>query len=190
MKKPSFLEHPLSKRILVEQFQPLRILFYVHLLSFLIPSLHLSLKTSLFIFNNIPLLIIANIPFVIFIEYDKLRKKSKLEAFSWLLLFFIGLLGVEFVGLAVHTHTSFFDPQDPEIFFWNVIALLFTGIGGFVLTITNYVGEKLNERITLSRKQQKIIPFFLLFIAILLNIYSMYVNPQWGYFFNYLDSLF
>ena len=177
----------------MEQFQPLRIIFYVHLVSFIVgfivPELHLSPDTSIFIFNSIPILIAANIPFVIFIEYEKLRKKSISSAFVWIFMFFVGLLAVEFIGIAVHTHTSFFDQSDPEIIYWNMIALLFTGIGGFLLTITNYIGEKLDEKIKLTRKQQKIISFFLLLIAILVNIYSMQMNPQWESFFNYIHTL-
>lgn len=181
--------HPLSKKIIIEQFYPLRIIFYIHLTSFFIPELHLSLKTSIFIFNMIPILVVANIAMVIFLEYDKLRKKTILFAFLYLLLLFIGLLAVEFLGIAVHTHTSFFDPHDPEVIYWNMVALLFTGIGGYLLPVTNYIGEKLDEKYTLSRKQQKIISVFLLLIAILLNIYSMQVNPQWENFFNYVTAL-
>lgn len=187
------LGHPLLKQLIAEQVQPLRILFYVYLVSFtvgyFVPQFHMSNETSLFIFNNVPILILANIPFVIFIEYDKLRKKGFISAFLWILLFFIGLIGVEFIGVAVHAQTSFHDPHDPKVMYWNGIALLFSGIGGFAITITNYIGEKLNKKIILSRRQQKIIPFFLLFIAILLNVYSIQVNPQWENFFNYIQSL-
>lgn len=181
--------HRLSKKIIIEQFYPLRIIFYIHLVSFFIPELHLSFQSSIFIFNMVPVLVVANIAMVIFLEYDKLRKKTILSAFTYLLLLFVGLLAVEFLGIAVHTHTSFFDPHDAEIIYWNMIALLFTGIGGFMLPVTNYIGEKLDEKYTLSRKKQKIISVFLLLIAILLNVYSMYVNPQWGNFFNYVTTL-
>ena len=185
--------HPLTKQLIAEQVQPLRILFYVYLVSFtagyFIPEFHLNRDASQFIFDNVLILILANIPFVIFIEYDKLSKKGWISASLWILLFFISLIGVEFVGVAVHTQTSFHDQHDPDVIYWNGIALIFSGIVGFVLTITNYIGEKLDKKITLTRRQQKIILFFLLFIVILLNIYSMQVNPQWENFFNYLQTL-
>ncbi|MGY5148637.1 MAG: hypothetical protein ACW9W3_01070 [Candidatus Nitrosopumilus sp. bin_68KS] len=186
---PNLFQYPLSKKIITEQFYPLRVIFYIHLTSFFIPELHLSLKTSIFIFNMVPVLVSANIAMVIFLEHDKLRKKTILSAFSYLLLLFVGLLTVEFLGIAVHTQTSFFDPHDPEVIYWNMIALLFTGIGGYLLPVTNYIGEKLDERFKPTRKQQKILSVFLLVIAISVNIFSMYVNPQWENFFNYVTTL-
>jgi len=133
-------------------------------------------------------LILVNIPFIVFLEWEKLSKKDHLSKFTWILTFFIGLLAVEYVGVAVHTQTSFFDQHDPEIIFWNVVALLFSGIGGFLLPIVDYIGEKLDKKITPTKIQLKLMGIGVISLAIFVNVFVYYVLDYGTHWFTILTS--
>jgi len=179
IKNTKIFSHPLAIRLWLSQIQPLRFLFYLHLASFVIPGFEIHWKSSIFILNYIPILVVANIIFYVFINFDKFRNKSLLDSIPLFAVIFLGFFTVEYIGFLAQTLISFNENPTPTQEDWKLIALLFTGIGGFMLEISNYVSEKLDERIKLTKKQQKIVAVLLLIMTITLIIYSLQVTPLW-----------
>jgi len=191
MKKSDFLKHPFTKRFILEQIQPLRVLFYYHLVSFFVRPLEMKWESATFVFSNISLLILANIVFIVVIDYDKIKKKGRFNGILWIYMILLGLLVVEYVGIAGHAILSFGDPENSQVRYSKMIVLLFTGIGGYFITITNFIGEKLDERVKLTKKLRKIFAILITGITIALVIYSIHANPTgWKIITNYFSGLF
>jgi hypothetical protein len=182
LKNTKIFSHPLAIRLWISQIQPLRFLFYLHLASFIVPGFEIHWKSSIFILDYIPILVIANIAFYVLINFDKFRNKSLFDSIPLFVVIFLGFFAVEYIGFLSHSLISFNENPTQIQEDWKLVALLFTGIGGFMLEISNYFSEKLDEKIKLTKKQQKIVAFLLLIMAITLNVYSFQVIPLWKSF--------
>lgn len=179
LKNVKIFSHPLTIRLWLSQIQPLRFLFYLHLASFVVPGFEIPWASSILILNYISILVGANIAFYVIINFEKFRNKNLLDSIPLFTVIFLGFFVVEYIGFLAQTLISFNENITPTQENWKLIALLFTGIGGFMLEISNYVSEKLDERIKLTKKQQKIVSVLLLVGAIALIIYSFQVTPIW-----------
>ena len=160
--------------LLIAQLQPVRILFYVYLPSLILPDVHMPWQSSTLIFNFLPVFVLANVGYVAFIERHKIEQKGKKWFIHWLALISLGIFTVEFIGLFAHTMISFYEGHPPEnAQYWNIIATVFTGLGGIILEINYFFSERI-DRWIFSKVNPKIAVLSAASFAILIGLLSLW----------------
>lgn len=179
-------QRKLVVQLLYAQLQPLRFLFYLYLPSLIIDNLHLPWQSSVLIFNFLPILVLANVGYIAFLERHKQKEKGRKWFIHWLMLISIGIFTVEFIGLFAHTMISFYEGHPPEnAKYWNVVATVFTGLGGVILEINYFFSEKIDKWI-FNKVNPKYAILAVVGFTIIIASLSLSVNPQVQTFFKFL----
>lgn len=129
---------------------PLRLIALAFVLSSLSPLLALPWQTTTSIFNWIAFPMIANIGFIAFGERKFLKQMGKLQWICWIVTLSMGVISIEFTGIAVHTATIFMQ-NSATATFWDHVSIFLFG-GSFALSIfqsytKRFTGKQMDDRI-------------------------------------------
>ena len=181
------MDKKLLNKLLLAQLQPLRILFYVYLPSLFFVDLHMPWQSSTLIFNFLPIFVLSNVGYIVFIEYNKLKQKGKRWFIHWISMITIGIFGVEFIGIFTHTMISIYEGRPPaDAQYWNIVATIFTGLGGVILEINYFFSERV-DRWIFNKVNPKYAVLGAAGFTIIIASLSLWMNPQ---FHNFFSSLF
>jgi hypothetical protein len=104
----------------------------------------------------------------------------------WLMVITIGIFTVEFIGLFTHTMIGFYEghPTD-DVKRQNYIATIFSGLGGIVLEINYFFGERIDKWI-FSKVNPKYAILGAAGFTIVVGVISLIINPKVQGFFRFL----
>lgn len=170
----------LAKRLLKEQLNPIRLLFFVFLPGMIITQLYVRPESSMMMMDYLPIIAVATVGFIAFEEREKLRKLNWKQGILWITILSVGVFTVEFLAFFVHSLASLFIAEGKlthEAEFWVIVATVFTGLGGIILGTIYFFSERI-DRWIFSKVNEKYARLATAGFVIVVCGFSLWMNPQ------------